>query len=231
MAANSPIGGEVWKSETFWSKYKFTYLLASLVLLFLLFPFVESADIGRHLFIVAVTLILFASIWVVGNTRKNMYIALAIIMPTILLNWAADITRDTQIYEASQLFMIASFVFTVWLLFNHVLRAQKVTNDYVLGAISVYILIAMAFSSLYLLADRIEPNSFVITQGPHASRQLSYSDYMYYSFGTITTAGTGNVMEIGAFVRSLSMIESVIGIFYVAFIISKLVSSYDAGKL
>ncbi|HQT44928.1 MAG TPA: ion channel, partial [Candidatus Micrarchaeota archaeon] len=215
MATQSSIARKGGKSESSLSKYKFTYLLASLVLLFLLFPFVETADIGRHLFIVAVTLILFASIWVVSNTRKNMYIALAIIIPTILLNWAADITRDMMLYDASQLFMIASFIFTVWLLFNHVLRAQKVTHDYVLGAISVYILIAMAFSSLYLLADRIEPESFVITQGPHASRQLTYSDYMYYSFGTITTAGTGNVVEIGAFVRSLSMIESIIGIFYV----------------
>ena len=41
---------------------------------------------------------------------------------------------------------------------------------------------------------------------------------------------TGDIVEIGSFVRSLSMMEAVIGLFYVAFIISKLVASFEERK-
>ena len=213
-----------------WSRHKFTYLLATLVLLFLVFPFLESADIGRHLFIAAITLILIASIWAVSHTRRNFYIALALGTPAIILSMAEEITNFTALYYAIHLFIFASFVFTVLVLFSHMLRARRVTHDEILGAISVYVMIAMAFSSLYFLADRLAPGSFIISAGPQTNGQLTYSDYIYYSFGTITTSGSGNIVEVGPLVRSLSMIEAVIGIFYVAFIVSKLVASFEDRK-
>ena len=37
-------------------------------------------------------------------------------------------------------------------------------------------------------------------------------------------SGTGEIVETGSFVRALTMLESVMGLFYVAFVISKLVS-------
>ena len=230
MAEKNLAAGLWQKSHDLLALHKFALLLGSLVLLFLFFPFLEKVDIGRHLFIVATTLILFIGIWVVSDTRRNMRIALAIGIPTILLNWAADFIRDPSLYYASQLFMFVAFVFTGIVLFGHIFRARRVTYDEVLGAISVYVLIGMAFASIYLLADKIEPGSFVINTGQPADRQLTYSDYMYYSLGTITTSGSGNIVEIGPFVRSLSMIEAVIGVFYVAFIISKLVSSFENSR-
>lgn len=210
-----------------WPEYKFGLLLGSLVLLFLLFPFLESEDIGRHTFILATTMILFASIIAVSTDKKINRLALAIIIPTIGLNWAADFTRNTLLYNISQALLFVSFIFTVQVLFRHLLKVKRVTHDDILGAISIYVLAAMAFSSLYLLADRYGPGSFVINVGPKMGHSLTYSDYMYYSFGTITTSGSGDIVEVGSFVRSLSMIEATMGIFYVAFIISKLVASFD----
>ena len=43
----------------------------------------------------------------------------------------------------------------------HILNKERVTHDEVFGAISVYLLIAMAFASLFFIADRVEPGSFV----------------------------------------------------------------------
>jgi len=82
----------------------------------------------------------------------------------------------------------------------------------------------MAFASLFFIADRVEPGSFVKNLGTTPGQEMTYSDYVYYSFGSITTAGAGGIVEIGPFVRALTMAESVIGLFYVAFVISKLVS-------
>jgi hypothetical protein len=106
----------------------------------------------------------------------------------------------------------------------HILNKERVTHDEVFGAISVYLLVALAFASLFLSADRVEPGSFVKNFPGGGRGIMTYSDYVYYSFGSITTAGTGELLEIGSFVRALTMIESVMGLFYVAFVISKLVS-------
>ncbi len=205
--------------------HKFGVLLASLGLLFLFFPFLEREDIGRHIFSFLLALILITGILAVSETRRILGVAIGIAIPTIGLNLATYFDPNPAWYYGNQIFNVAFFLFTAFILFMHILRKDRVTHDEVFGAISVYLLIALAFASLFLIADRFEPSSFVKTLTTAIGQgSMTYSDYVYYSFGSITTAGAGGIVEVGSFVRALTMIESVMGLFYVAFVISKLVS-------
>jgi len=205
--------------------HKFGVLLASLGLLFLFFPFLESETIGRHIFSGLLALILITSILAVSETRRILSVALGVGIPTICLNLTTYIDPNPAWFYGNQIFNVAFFLFTAFILFMHILRKERVTHDEVFGAISVYLLIALAFASLFLLAGRFEPGSFVKTLNTGTGQgSMTYSDYVYYSFGSITTAGAGGIVEVGSFVRALTMIESVMGLFYVAFVISKLVS-------
>ena len=210
--------------------HKFAYLLASLCLLFLLFPFLEIEIVGRHVFSLLLSLILIMSLLAVGETRKIQIIVLATGIPAIALNMAGYFDPNPVWFMGNQIFSIGFFLFTAAVLFIHILNKERVTHDEVFGAISVYLLIALAFASLFFLANIVEPGSFTKNLIPTTGRGvMTYSDFVYYSFGSITTAGTGEIIEIGSFVRALTMIESVLGIFYVAFVISKLVSP-ELGK-
>jgi hypothetical protein len=204
--------------------HKFAYLLASLGLLLLAFPFLESATVGRHLFSLLLALILITSILAVTETTFQLAVALVIGIPTIALNLAGYLDPNPVWFYGNQIFALAFFIFTAFTLFMHILGKEKVTHDEIFGAISIYLLLALAFASLVLVADRVEPGSFVKTLKTGGVQGMTYSDYVYYSFGSITTAGTGDIIEIGSFVRALTMTESVMGLFYVAFVISKLVS-------
>ncbi len=205
--------------------HKFAYLLGSLGLLMILFPFLESATIGRHVFSIILTLILITSILAVSDTRLILGVAIAMGIPVVCLNLAPYFDPNPVWFYGNQIFAVAFFLFTALVLFIHILNKERVTHDEVFGAISVYLLIALAFASLFLLAGVAEPGSFIKTVTPGTGRGImTYSDYVYFSFGSITTAGTGEIVEIGSFVRALTMIESVMGLFYVAFVISKLVS-------
>lgn len=211
--------------------HKFAYLLASLGLILLAFPFLESEIVGRHIFSILLALILITSILAVSETSLQLTVALVIGIPTIALNLAGYLDPNPVWYYGNQVFALAFFIFTAFTLFMHILRKEKVTHDEVFGAISIYLLVALAFASLFLVADRVEPGSFVKTLKTSGGQGMTYSDYVYYSFGSITTAGTGDIVEIGSFVRALTMTESVMGLFYVAFVISKLVSPLGITKV
>jgi Ion channel len=205
--------------------HKFAYLLASLCLLFVLFPFLESATVGRHLFSLLLALILIMSTLAVSETRKILFGVLVTGIPAIVLNIVGYFDPNPVWFMGNQIFTVAFFLFTASVLFMHILNKERVTHDEVFGAISVYLMIALAFASLFFIADRVEPGSFLKNLNPSTEHGvMTYSDYVYYSFGSITTAGTGEILEIGSFVRALTMIESVMGLFYVAFVISKLVT-------
>ena len=207
--------------------HKFALLLGSLCLLFVLFPFLESETVGRHLFSLLLAVVLIMSILAVSDTRWILSGVLGTGTPAIALNVWGYFDPNPVLYTGNQVFTFAFFLFTGAVLFVHILNRPRVTHDEVFGAISVYLLIALAFASLFFIADRAEPGSFVksLNPGTGAGRQaMTYSDYVYYSFGSITTAGTGEVLGAGSLVRALTMLESVMGLFYVAFVISKLVS-------
>ena len=195
-------------------EHKFGWLLASVGLLLLLFPFLESEIIGRHVFSILLALILITSILAVSETKRILHLALAIGIPAVILNLAIYFDPNPAWFIGNQIFAVAFFLFTALVLFMHILNKERVTHDEVFGAISVYLLVALAFASLFLLVDRVEPGSFVKNLYPSGGRGImTYPDYVYYSFGSITTAGTGGIVEIGSFVRALTMIESVMGLF------------------
>jgi uncharacterized membrane protein len=51
-------------------------------------------------------------------------------------------------------------------------------------------------------------------------------DFVYYSFAIITSLGAAGMVPVSPQARSLSVIEAILGILYLAVLISRLVSAY-----
>ena len=58
----------------------------------------------------------------------------------------------------------------------------------ILGAICIYVLIAIAFSGLYAWVNELEPTGFFAQK-----IQPENIDFLYFSFTTITTVGFGDL--------------------------------------
>jgi Ion channel len=137
---------------------------------------------------------------------------------------------------------------TIWLLFTayiaivvfrSIMRARRVHANEIYGAIYVYLLIGVIFAVIFQLllawnpgAIYFEPSRF---GGPLATRNnslltRSFGDVLYYSFVTLSTVGFGEVTPASPAARSLSLIEAVGGIMYVATMIARFVSSQSAEK-
>ena len=69
-----------------------------------------------------------------------------------------------------------------------VLKHQRVTSETVLGALCSYVLLGLMFAFLYLAVSEFRDVPFFVQQGAHVQ-----SEYLYYSFVTLTTLGFGDL--------------------------------------
>ena len=98
----------------------------------------------------------------------------------------------------------------------------RTTYHRVVGAVLLYLLIAVAFATLF---------AFVGLSVPDAFKGIAFEDdsalassVFYLSFVTLTSTGFGDIVPVHPLARSLSNIESVIGQLYPATILARLVT-------
>jgi hypothetical protein len=97
----------------------------------------------------------------------------------------------------------------------------KITSSIISEAIICYLLIAVAFSQLYWILDHFVANAF------NQKLALTQSGtFLYFSMITLTGVAYGEIVPINSYVRLIAAFENVTGLFYLAVVISRLVSSY-----
>ena len=98
----------------------------------------------------------------------------------------------------------------------------------VIGAVLLYLLIAMAFASLFVFVGLLVPNAFnglVLEDSPAIASKL-----IYFSFVTLTSTGYGDIVPVHPVARSLCNLESIIGQLYPATMLARLVTLELAGR-
>ena len=121
---------------------------------------------------------------------------------------------------------------TLVMVFRAVLRAPHVTGDSVMGAVAVYLLIGFMWANLYAFVEFSEPGSFNFPAYARADNRplIPEHTFGYYSFVTLTTLGFGDVTPITLRARTLSWLEAVVGVSYMATVIAFLVSQVVADQ-
>jgi len=105
---------------------------------------------------------------------------------------------------------------------KQVFGAGRTTYHRVVGAILLYLLIAVAFAALFAFVGLSIPDAF---KGVAFEDDSALASSLFYlSFVTLTSTGFGDVVPIHPLARSLSNIESVIGQLYPATILARLVT-------
>jgi hypothetical protein len=89
----------------------------------------------------------------------------------------------------------------------------------ILGAISVYMIFGLLFTSLYVTIDRLQPGPFFAAEaGSHTG------DYIFFSFTTLTTTGYGNLVPVGQPGKMFAGLEMLLGQIFLVTLIAGLVS-------
>jgi hypothetical protein len=203
---------------------RFLFLLISILLLFVLRPFLEGY-IGINLLLdIFFSFILFSGIYAVSQRKYQFIIALCIAIPPFLLFWSTHLLESPSLILVRNSFLILFFAYTVIIILSYIFREKEVTADLIMGAVCVYFFIGLMWALVFAVLESFQPGSFRVGQG----LTTDIVNFVYYSFVTQTTLGYGDITPITAPARSLSLLEAVIGQLYLAVLIARLVGVHIA---
>ena len=118
---------------------------------------------------------------------------------------------------------ILAFSALIWVVAHAVYAPGRITFHRLQGAIVVYLSLATIFASAYGLIWELIPDAFANIAAPTGD-QKEVGIMLYFSLTTLTTTGYGDIVPIDPFARSLANLESVVGPFFLAITVARLVS-------
>ena len=198
-------------------------LLLSLLFVIMMYPVLDHGDIRRLILVVLMFVpILLATVQL--SRRKGRVWPASLLAALIVIASAASTLVPNRVLIGGKWALLAAFfALTVAGLFPYLRGARSVTDAHLYTAISIYLLLGMAWFALYSAIEVFYPGSFQHNAAAEAYRQ---SSLLYFSLVTLSTIGYGDVLPIHGEVRMLAALEGVTGVLYVAITVAVLVSAY-----
>jgi ion channel len=165
------------------------------------------------------------AVWAMWRTPAVRYLAIALCLPAIGALALDAAEPEHPALRALLVFSSFFFALTIVRVMQRVLGLSSVTEDSLYGAGSVYLLIGLAWSTIYYVIWKNSPVAFFF-DATRAHAATGWPDFVYFSFTTLATVGFGDIVPVLPLVRSMVILEVITGVFFVAVIISKLVSLY-----
>jgi hypothetical protein len=199
--------------------------LLSLLLVFLTHPLLDHGRLPRLILgILTFAPLVFATVRM-AHIKRLVWPVIIVIVSAIVAAIAGAAAGSLQLFAVHRALLALAFAMTVVGLFSYLLRATAITAGHLFTAISVYLLLAMAWFAIYSAVAAIQPDSFQQTLTGATSRP---ADLLYFSLATLTTLGYGDIVPVGGEIRMLATLEAAAGVLYVAITVALLVSSYKA---
>jgi hypothetical protein len=210
-----------------------TVLLIALLAFIGLYPLMLGPVAGRVAGGVILAAILVSSAVTASTSRTHRAagIVLAISSLGLQVEWLETHSRVVEAVYVSVLAIF--FLYTALIIFRHVLSFGPVYADRVHAALSVYILLALAWACIYALIEIVSPGAFLLVAADAAATArpqgaFLFGDMLHLSIATLTSTGYGDITPIAPFARSMSQLEQLLGVFYIAVLISRLVGIYPS---
>jgi len=103
-----------------------------------------------------------------------------------------------------------------------VFRRGRVTYHRIVGAVLLYLLVAVGFAALFAFVGLSIPDAF---KGVAFEDNAALASELFYlSFATLTTTGYGDIVPVHPLARSLCNIEAIVGQLYPATLLARLVT-------
>ena len=196
-------------------------LLAAQLLGVVLYPFMEGSDVGRALFSVFGIAILGLVVLAVRSTPALTWAAVLLGIPATVLLIVQVVTGDDALLPYSSAFEAVLYFYAAYALISYMLADHVITRDELFAVGATFTLVAWAFAYTYSVYQAIEPHSFTAASDPGGER--TWIELLFLSFTTLSSTGLSDVVPIKPFGRSLSMLEQVAGVAYIAMVVSRLV--------
>jgi hypothetical protein len=106
-------------------------------------------------------------------------------------------------------------------IFDHFKSAPSAPPGAIAEAFICYLIMAVAFSQLYWILNRFLDHPF-----NQVIPSFQSSTLLYFSMITLTGVGYGGISPVNPYIRLVASLESMAGVFFIAVVVARLVSSY-----
>jgi hypothetical protein len=208
----------------FWTEER-SLTVMLMLLLFHFFVLSPGTVLGKAYQMTAALFLSFALFAGILALRQRLLRWLGIVLVTLTITFrAVGVFGDAPwLIVGDTLFTLLSLSALILIVFRQVSQEGPVSGHRVRGSIALYLLIAVLFAFLYGLAEQLSPGAFFVS-GSALSETARGETFYYFSIVTLTTVGFGDITAVHPFVRSLVMLEALIGQLYPAILIARLVT-------
>ncbi len=128
-----------------------------------------------------------------------------------------------EFYLLERIIMIVNLILFIYINFSLLFKDNEVSFYRIIGAINVYLSLALLGAFGLELVHLIEGSS-IAGNVNLTGKETDYGDFIYYSLTSISTVGFGDAYPVNVHAKMISTFLSVLGVLYPAIIIAKLVS-------
>ncbi len=107
-------------------------------------------------------------------------------------------------------------------LIGYMVQDWVATTDELLAAGATFTLLAWAFAYVYVVCQALIPGSFAA--GGDAGGVRTWMELLYLSVAVLSSVGLSDIVPATPMGRAIVMIESFVGIMYIALVVSRLIS-------
>ena len=158
----------------------------------------------------------------VRSTPGLTWVAILLGAPATVLLLVQAVSGDDALLPYSSALEALLYLYAAGALIAYMLEDHRVTRDELFAVGATFTLVAWAFAYIYVVCQAIEPGTFTAAVQPE--QQRSWMELLFLSFTTLTSTGLSDVVPVKAFGRSLVMVEQLVGLGYVAMVVSRLVA-------
>lgn len=203
----------------------FFYLTLALIALLISSASAQVVDEGaiEHIlqaFTVITFIVCFASLRFDKNWSRFLYSLFGVWILAIVIKAIFHIQEMNVVMLA---LTFAFFLGTFKSIARQILFTGHVNSNKVIGSVALFLLLGLMWAIAYLILLEFTPDAFTGMEA--ISWGQNFSNAAYFSFVTLTTLGYGDISPLTPLAQVVVYLEAITGVFYMAIVVSSLVSS------
>ena len=195
-------------------------LLGAQLLQVLAWPFLGGSKVGGAFLGVIGMLAVGSAVLAVRRTPHVSRVVFFLGAPTIVFTLLEAIFPTTDpIVLVSGLLHAPFYFYVSYAMLRYLLHDDEVTTDEYFATGAAFTVVAWGFAYLFVVTQVVWPDSFSNAEG----FRFTWFELLYLSFSTLTSVGLSDIVPVGEQARSVVMIEMMVGVFYIAMVVARMV--------
>ena len=218
MFANRRVGKNHWRINLL--------LLFCIVFLFIVGPAFISYNKAKAISFLFLTILIISGVSAADYRVLTYRILQVIGVIALIIMWLEVFYKHELLQSLSLILISLIFTLITIALITQIASSRIVTADVLLSAVNGYLLIGIVGALLFAVIDMYNPHSL----SQNMTDRDGISEYVYFSYVTLTTLGYGELVPVSKAAKALSILLSISGPLYLSILIAMLIGKFQNQK-